>query len=133
MTHLRLFLLLASAVAATTGASGQAPDWVHAARVDVTLSNFSYSPSAIHLRAGQPVVLHLVNSASGGHDFTAERFFAAASVRPQDRGSISQGSVQLSAHQSRDIMLVPKAGRYPLKCSHTFHKMFGMTGTILVD
>src|SRR3954469_14880630 len=102
MHCLRTILAFALA-AAPFAASAQAPDWSHAARVEVTLANFSYSPRRIHLRAGQPTLLHLVNSASGGHDFTASDFFSAASVRPQDRGAIVSGSIQLRAHQNRDI------------------------------
>jgi uncharacterized cupredoxin-like copper-binding protein len=109
------------------------PDWSQAQRVDVTLANFSFTPKAIHLRAGRPAVLHLVNSSSGGHDFTASAFFAAANVRAQDRGAIKRGSVELAGHRSIDIALVPRAGRYPLKCGHTFHKAFGMSGQIVVD
>jgi uncharacterized cupredoxin-like copper-binding protein len=132
MPCLRIALIAAFA-AAPLAAAAQAPDWSRAARVEVTLANFSYSPRRIHLRAGQPVLLHLVNSASGGHDFTASSFFSAATVRPQDRGAIDAGRVELRGRQSRDIYLVPRAGTYPLKCSHTFHKTFGMSGEIVVD
>jgi uncharacterized cupredoxin-like copper-binding protein len=137
MPNLRSILFVALAVAApavaAAAAAAQAPDWSHAARADVTLANFSYSPKTIHLRAGQPVLLHLINSASGGHDFTAPAFFRAATIRPQDQGAVTGGSVELGSHQSRDVLLVPRAGTYPLKCSHAFHKMFGMSGTIVVD
>ena len=126
-------ILILALAAMPFAVSAQAPDWSHAARVDVTLANFSYSPKRIHLRAGQPAILHLVNSASGGHDFTASAFLSAASVRPQDRGAIAAGSVELRGHQTRDIYLVPRAGTYPLKCSHAFHKAFGMSGEIVVD
>jgi uncharacterized cupredoxin-like copper-binding protein len=131
MTRVPLFaiaLLLAAGPAAAQG-----PDWAHAQRIDVKLTSFHFTPSALHLRAGHPVVLHLVNASSGGHDFSAERFFAAAQVRPQDRGAIDEGSVEVGAGRSVDIALVPKAGRYPLKCGHAFHKMFGMSGSIAVD
>ena len=114
-------------------AVAQAPDWAHAQRVDVKLSSFDFTPSTLHLRAGRPVILHLVNTASGGHDFTAPAFFRAAQVRAQDRGAVGKGSVDLRGHQSADVALVPRAGRYPLKCSHTFHKTFGMSGEIVVD
>jgi uncharacterized cupredoxin-like copper-binding protein len=87
----------------------------------------------VHLKAGRPVILHLVNSASGGHDFTAPDFFAAAQVRAQDRARTGRGSVDLRGGESADVALVPKAGAYKLKCSHAFHKTFGMTGRILVD
>ena len=43
-------------------------DWTSASKVDVTLANFKYEPRVIRLPAGRPVTLHLVNSASGGHD-----------------------------------------------------------------
>ncbi|HEX2762639.1 MAG TPA: cupredoxin domain-containing protein [Allosphingosinicella sp.] len=119
------------AVLAAAPAAAQSPDWGHARRVEVALSNFAFSPKTIHLRAGQPVVLHLVNKASGGHDFTAPAFFAAARLR--NPKGVPGGSVELGGHKSADIAIVPKAGRYPLKCGHLFHKTFGMTGEILVD
>ncbi|HEX5184633.1 MAG TPA: cupredoxin domain-containing protein [Allosphingosinicella sp.] len=107
------------------------PDWRAAQRVEVKLDSFSFTPSTIHLRAGQPVVLHLVNVSSGGHDFAAKEFFSAATMR--DPGAAPGGRVELGKHESRDIALVPRAGRYPLKCTHAFHKMFGMSGEIVVD
>jgi plastocyanin len=131
MIRLRL-ILLAPLFALSPAAAQTEPDWSHAASVEVKLSNFDYAPSEIHLKAGQPVRLLLVNTASGGHDFTAKQFFAAASVRSEDRAAIHDGGVELRGHQSREIALVPKAGRYPLKCTHTFHKTFGMSGTIVV-
>ncbi|HEY1606094.1 MAG TPA: cupredoxin domain-containing protein [Allosphingosinicella sp.] len=107
------------------------PDWRAAQRVEVKLDSFSFTPSNIHLRAGQPVVLHLVNVSGGGHDFAAKEFFSAATMR--DPGAAPGGRVELGKHESRDIALVPRAGTYPLKCTHAFHKMFGMSGEIVVD
>lgn len=127
MTRLRHFALALFALPAA--AAAQPPDWAHAQRVEVKLSSFDFTPSTLHLRAGRPIVLHLVNTASGGHDFTAPAFFAAA----QMRNSAGRGSIEVRGHQSVDIALVPKAGNYPLKCSHAFHKTFGMTGQIVVD
>ena len=121
---------LAFSAAIAAPALAQA-DWSRAQRVEVKLDSFSYTPSTIHLRAGQPVVLHLVNVASGGHDFAAKEFFAAATVR--DPAAVAGGRVELGKHESRDIALVPRAGHYPLKCTHPFHKMFGMSGEIVVD
>lgn len=125
--------LLIALVALAAPAGAVQPDWSHAARVDVQLSSFKFTPSTIHLKAGLPVLLHLVNTGSGGHDFAARDFFAKATIRADDAGAIDDGSVSLSGHQSRDIALVPAAGRYALKCTHTFHKMFGMSGEIIVD
>lgn len=131
MSRLALCVAACAASALFAVAAAAQPDWSHAQRVEVKLASFSYTPSTIHLRAGQPVVLHLVNVASGGHDFAAREFFAASTLR--DPGAVDRGRVDLGGHESRDIALVPRAGRYPLRCTHTFHKMFGMTGQIVVD
>ncbi len=104
-------------------------DWSHASRVEVALASFKYSPRTIRLHAGRPVVLHLVNTSSGGHDFTARAFFAAATLRSPVPG----GKIELKGGQSRDVALVPKAGRYKVKCTHTLHQTLGMTGEIVVD
>lgn len=121
------------ALAAPAPAAGQSPDWGQAQKVEVALSSFKYAPQVIRLRAGQPVVLHLANVSGGGHDFTAPEFFASAQVRATDRAAIKGGSVEVKGKQSRDVALVPKAGRYRLKCTHAFHKTLGMTGEIVVE
>jgi uncharacterized cupredoxin-like copper-binding protein len=114
-----------------TAPAAAQPNWASAARVEVKLASFSFDPKLIHLHAGQPVLLHLVNGGSGGHDFAAKAFFAAATLR--DPASVAGGRVPLAGHQSRDVALVPRAGRYPLKCTHMMHATFGMTGEIVVD
>jgi plastocyanin len=129
----RLHYFAFALVALPAAAGGQAPDWAHAQRVEVQLSSFEFTPSTLHLHAGRAVVLHLVNTGSGGHDFTAPEFFAAAQIRPEDRRAVGKGSVEVRSRQSVDIALVPKAGNYALKCSHAFHKTFGMAGRIVVD
>jgi uncharacterized cupredoxin-like copper-binding protein len=85
------------------------------------------------LHAGQPVVLHLVNASSGGHNFSAPEFFAASAIRAQDQGLVTKGTIELGGHQTRDIALVPRAGAYKLRCTHMMHSSFGMKGEITVD
>jgi uncharacterized cupredoxin-like copper-binding protein len=111
----------------------QAPDWLQASQVTVTLSSFQFDPATVHLHAGQPVVLHLVNGGSGGHNFSAPEFFAASQIRAQDQNLIRKGAVELSGHESKDIGVVPRAGTYKLHCTHTLHSAFGMKGEIVVD
>ena len=60
-------------------------------------------------------------------------FFAAARVREADQGLIYKGAIELSGHQGKDVALIPRAGRYKLRCTHTMHAMFGMKGEIVVD
>jgi uncharacterized cupredoxin-like copper-binding protein len=98
--------------------------------VEVRLSNFSFSPETIALTAGRPVILHLVNSGGGGHNFSAPQFFAAAT---NVSGPVNEGTVEVRGHQSVDITLTPSRGTYRLRCTHTMHSTFGMHGTITVE
>jgi len=116
-----LFLLAVPAVAAAQPA---------ARNVEVRLSNFSFTPNTIRLRAGEPVVLHLVNVAHGGHDFAAPEFFAAASGVS---GPVARGRVELHGNQSVDVHVTPARGHYHLRCTHTMHTAFGMHGEIDVE
>ncbi len=127
-----LFFVLAAAWGAPTTAPH--PDFFGPAeRVSVSLSDFSLVPSALRLKAGQPVVLRFTNVSSHGHDFTAPAFFAAALIRPDDARSIQDGGVHLRGGESVLIALVPSPGRFPAACTHPFHKMLGMSGSILVE
>ena len=99
----------------------------------VQMANFKFTPENIVMDHGQSYVLRLTNVAGGGHDFTAPGFFAAASVAAADRRLIADGEVEVPAGRTIEIHLTaPAAGRYKLKCSHTFHKMLGMSGEIVV-
>ena len=98
--------------------------------VEVRLSNFDFTPSTIRLHAGQPVVLHLVNTAHGGHNFAAREFFAAAS---NVSGPVRGGAVEVRGGQSVDVTLTPARGSYRLRCTHTMPSAFGMTGSIVVQ
>lgn len=102
--------------------------------VVVRLSNFDFAPRTIVLDRQRSYALRLHNSSDGGHDFTARQFFAAATIAADDRRWIRDGSVEVPAGQVREIRLATSArpGSYKLKCTHRFHKLFGMTGTIVV-
>ena len=128
--HPGLVALAAGLIAcsATSQAVAQA-----AAEQRVELSSFDFTPRALHLRAGQPYTLVLTNVASGGHDFSAPEFFAAARVQPSDAGLIDDGEIEVPGKSTRTVHLIPAAGSYKLTCTHTFHAMFGMKGTIVVD
>ena len=98
--------------------------------VEVQLSSFSFTPRAIALHAGRPVILHLVNNGGGGHNFSAPQFFAAATGVS---GPVNAGTVDVPGHQSVDIRLTPSHGTYRLRCTHTMHTALGMSGTITVE
>jgi uncharacterized cupredoxin-like copper-binding protein len=124
---------LAILVASSAPALSQPADFSQAQVVEIDLSNFRFTPGDIHLRAGQPTILRLMNTSSGGHDFAAPEFFAAASVRPSDMNAIHHGEVEFGPRQTVEIALVPAAGSFALKCTHFLHAAMGMRGTITVD
>ena len=105
------------------------------AKVTVTLANFSFAPTDLHLHAGQPVTIHFINGGSGGHDFTAPEFFAAATMDAANRARVAgaKGRVALGKGESSDVTLTPKAGTYKAHCSHFMHSSLGMTGKVVVD
>jgi plastocyanin len=101
--------------------------------VDVRLSSFDFDPATIRLRSGRPVVLRLVNSGSGGHNFAAPQFFAAAAIPSGQDVGIEEGAIEVGSRQTVSIRLTPTRGRYRLRCTHTLHSTFGMRGEIVVD
>jgi len=99
----------------------------------VELSNFDFTPKDIRLHAGQATTLVLTNTASGGHNFAAREFFAAARVDPADAALVKDGEVDVPSKSTVTVHLVPAAGTYKLTCTHAMHSMFGMKGTIVVE
>ena len=76
------------------------------------------------------MVLRLVNDGGGGHNFSAPEFFAAAS---NVSGPVRRGAVEVPGRRSVDIRLTAARGTYRLKCTHTLHSTFGMSGRITVE
>jgi len=130
------FALLAACAASHPIQPQLAPasvDFGGAAVERVELANFDFTPREIRLRAGRPYELVLANVASGGHNFAAAAFFAAARIRPADAALVAKGEVEVPGGATRTVHLVPAAGTYRLVCTHTGHALLGMTGTIVVS
>jgi plastocyanin len=125
--------LTGCAIAATNvAAADTSADWAAAKQVDVVLKDFDFVPKDIQLQRGQRYRLHLVNQGSGGHNFSAPKFFAAAQLAPADAVALKKGGIDLKKGESRDVRLIPSAGTYKLKCTHFMHSGFGMKGSITV-
>jgi uncharacterized cupredoxin-like copper-binding protein len=125
MYKLIAFALLASLSLAPAAAASPAV-------ASVDLANFSFTPSTLALHVGVPTVLRLRNLSGSGHSFAAPEFFAASRVQPESAALVQKGRVEVPAHSSVDINVIPAAGQYALKCSHPLHATFGMKGTIVV-
>jgi plastocyanin len=126
-TRMNKYLISALFLGASVAAHAQP------AVMTVALSNFSFSPNAIQLRAGVPTTLRLQNASRGGHNFSAPQFFAAAKIDPKSASYVRNGTVEVPGHGTVNINLVPATGRYSLRCTHTLHSAFGMKGSIVVN
>ena len=98
----------------------------------VTLNNFSFNPSVIELRAGAPTTLSLRNMSGSGHSFSAPGLFASARLDPGSAALVRHGRVEVPARSEVNIEFAAAPGRYGFKCTHMFHALLGMTGTIIV-
>ncbi|WP_176596389.1 MULTISPECIES: cupredoxin domain-containing protein [Sphingobium] len=133
MSHRRSLAVLAALILSSSAAA-QGDPWSAARPLTISLSSFKFEPSGIMLEHDVPYRLHLVNSSSGGHDFAAAAFFAAARIRPEDAAKVRNGRIGLAGGESVDIQLIAPSspGTYKLRCTHFMHGAFGMTGRIVV-
>ena len=102
--------------------------------INISLTNYAFTPSAINLKAGTTYRIRFTNDGSKGHNFNAPEFFAGSQVAPADQGKIDEGSVELDKGEAVDITVTPnRAGTYSLDCTHFMHSMLGMHGKIIVQ
>ena len=102
--------------------------------INISLTNYAFTPSTINLKAGTIYRIHFTNDGSKGHNFNAPEFFAGSQVARADAGKIDEGSVELDSGEAVDITVTPnRAGTYALDCTHFLHSMLGMHGKIIVQ
>ena len=102
--------------------------------VSVSLTDYAFTPSALSLTAGVTYHLHLANTGSKDHSFSAPQFFAASQIAAADQAKIKKGEVAIDSGQAVDIDVTPgQAGSYAVTCTHFMHNMMGMHGTITVQ
>ncbi|HEY2070322.1 MAG TPA: cupredoxin domain-containing protein [Rhizomicrobium sp.] len=102
--------------------------------IDISLTNFAFTPDALNLKAHTAYRLHLVNGASSSHNFAAADFFSAAQVAPADASKVKDGAIEVPKGQTVDVTVTPdRAGTYDLTCTHFMHTTFGMRGQIVVQ
>lgn len=87
--------------------------------VTVNASNFSFSPSEIKVKQGQPVKI-IFNNKDGFHDLVIDEF------------NVNTG--RINGGQSKTIEFTPtKTGNFFYYCSVGDHRAQGMQGTIIVE
>ena len=121
-----LTLLLVPHVPASAAPAGD--------QIEVSLSNFSFTPNMLRLQRNTSYTLHLMNNASGGHSFSAPELFAAVMIAPEESGKIANGRIEIPAGQAVDIHFTPMTtGTYQIVCTHFLHQTFGMRGSAVIE
>ena len=106
----RLALSLTIALLAACGGSSS--------NLTVAMKDMHFRQAEVHVRAGQPVTLRLVNEDGYAHAFDIDEFDLH---RP------------LAANESVEVVFTPEqAGRYRFYCGSPGHEAAGMTGTLVV-
>lgn len=130
---MRRLLLVPALAALAIPAAAQAPDWRDIPRIELRIGGSRYYPATVQLAAGEPIVLRVTNLSDDTHVISARQFFDAAVVRPEDRSVVAGGAIDLEGRESRELALVPAAGRYELTCSQQWHEMMGEKAEIIVQ
>jgi uncharacterized cupredoxin-like copper-binding protein len=110
------------------------PAWAAAApvRIDVTLTEYAFTPSRLVFRHGVHYRLHLANAGKEFHEFTAPAFLKA--IRIESPGVVNRegNQIDMPPGTQKDLDFVaPHSGRYRLWCAD--HDWAGMTGSIRVE
>jgi plastocyanin len=129
---MRLLLALLALLAAAPAAA-QEPEWRTAREVEILLRPFAYEPRTIHLQAGQPVKLRLLNQGQASFSLSAGDFFRRARVRSGDADAVADGHIRLAPGEVRTIALVPAPGRYGMHSGNLIHRILGMNARIIVE
>lgn len=86
---------------------------------DVTLTEFSISPTEITVAAGVPVTFNVRNAGAAEHDFTIEGVDGTPTLAASDTATLEVDGLE--------------AGQYPLVCTIAGHESAGMVARLTVS
>ena len=125
--------LLPLAMFALAASPAAAQDWRIAREYEVLLTSYDVQPDEIRLKAGEAVRLRLVNTSNQGHSFSAEDFFKGAQMRRRDAALVKGGQITVPPLSTREVVLVPKPGRYKASSGNLLRRLMGMSARIVVE
>ncbi len=122
--------MLATLVLAACSGSGSGGG----ATLDVTLTEFSFTPNAWTVNAGQQVTINIKNTGTVTHDWTIMKTPISGSFTDADKANEFWASPMVSAGQSQTATFTAPAtaGTYQVVCTEAGHFEAGMTGTLTV-
>lgn len=115
-------------------------DWNKMETVTVLANEYSYEPSTLRFKAGQPYKLEMKNIGEKDHYFTAPEFFRAVATRKVQSKDGEVKAPYFLAFEMRprggqlDFYFVPVIqGSYPVYCTIGDHRQQGSEGTIVIE
>jgi hypothetical protein len=127
-----LFLLLAGPASAQQPREPE-PEWRQAREEHVLVRIGAFEPDPLRLEAGRPTRLVFYNNSRARLSLRAEDFFRAARIRSRDEALIRRGGMVLAPGERREVVLVPRAGRYRMRSQSWFRRFLGMSAEIIVE
>lgn len=111
--------------------------------VTIDARDLLFDPPELHLKAGAPVVLELVNDGALLHDITIEGINVTDDVveppaehhQGHSMTMMKPATVHLAAESGESVSatFTPRAGTFEFYCSVAGHREAGMHGTIVVE
>ncbi|HEV8339724.1 MAG TPA: cupredoxin domain-containing protein [bacterium] len=106
--------------------------------IAITLAEFRFTPSAITVKVGQPIILRLTNKGTMEHEFVSPTFFAAARGVAVSGGELEDGEeIHVARGKTVTIRLTPtRTGPFRFWCGEKLkgklHRDLGMRGVLTV-
>ena len=116
---LLIMLILTIALAGCRAPATDEPSGDADVTIEISASNYAYSPEIIRVQNGQIVRIEL-SVVQGNHDWVVDEFDAATQVVTAGRTT----AVEFWADQS---------GEFEFYCSVSDHRALGMVGTLIVE
>jgi plastocyanin len=104
--------------------------------INVTITDFAYSPNTFTVKAGEKVTLHATNKGAVEHEFAIMKL--GTSVTPpfgdKDEGNIywELDEIQAGSTKSDTFTAPSEPGQYEVICGLAGHIEKGMVGTLVV-
>ena len=104
------------------------------ATLDVTLTEFSFTPNTWTVNAGQQVTVNIKNTGTVTHDWTIMKTPISGSFTDADKADEIWASPMVAAGQSQTATFTAPStpGTYQVVCTEAGHFEAGMQGTLTV-
>jgi plastocyanin len=105
------------------------------AQIDVTMTDFHYTPSEWTIPAGKEVTMNIRNDGAVGHEYVIMKFGKSAGDKfgPEDEENIFW-EVEVDAHSSKNVKFTAPSdiGAYEILCGTAGHMEAGMKAALTV-